>query len=53
MDRGLIKIIRMLLDEIEHQDIDIDERLADLEDWKAQVEAVWPEILKEVDHGTD
>jgi hypothetical protein len=32
---------------------EIKDRLAALEAWKAQVESVWPQIVKEVTNGTD
>jgi hypothetical protein len=31
----------------------IKDRLAALEAWKAQVEAVWPQIVEELNNGTD
>jgi hypothetical protein len=32
---------------------EIKDRIAALEAWKAQVEAVWPQIVEEVNNGTD
>lgn len=45
MDKTLVRIIRILLDEVEKQ-ADQAERLAVLESWKEQVEAAWPEIVE-------
>ena len=42
------RIIRLLLDELRDKE-DLAERVEALEQWKDQVEAVWPEV----DNGTD
>lgn len=43
MDKTLTRIIRMLLDEVDRQD-DLKERVDSLEQWREQVDGVWPEI---------
>jgi len=49
MSGVLAKVVRLLLDEVQEQDDEIERRLAALESWKEKVEAVWPEV----DNGTD
>jgi hypothetical protein len=44
MDKTLTRIIRILLDEIDRKDNETEQRLAELEAWQKQVEAVWPEV---------
>jgi len=47
MDKTLIKVIKILLDEIEQQ-ADMQERLGALEQWQEQIEAEWEKV-----NGTD
>lgn len=49
-NQALIRIIKMLLDEVEKQ-ADTADRIAALEAWQEQVEAQWPLIGG--DNGTD
>ena len=43
------KIIQILLDALDEHDEELTRRVAELEAWKEQVEAVWPEV----NDGTD
>jgi len=43
MDNTLIKVIRLLLAELERQE-EPEVRVANLEEWKEKVEATWPEV---------